>query len=228
MKTLVLLLSLALMVASTQAAFCPKDKGDRCRADRESYKCGVFYKKLIPSRRLIWIGALPDALDKDNQDDWKEILGPNASNDSFSGPQHIQCTNPERAKRTANSRCYTILNDLANTRLDSCGSTVLNSRSSSRKKKSIGDSLCEVALRFLKQTRKWTTENMERNGFRNQKLTFQYSYCNQGNPWQPVKSGGRNLEVAQELCCHGPGNTDPALQNKYYNCDGTPIAAKGC
>merc|ERR1712080_765427 len=67
---------LLLSAALTQAKFCPRENnGDECRANSTTYKCGVFFKDLTPKLPLTWLGALPDALDKVDEADYKRILG---------------------------------------------------------------------------------------------------------------------------------------------------------
>merc|ERR1711953_86529 len=39
--------------------FCPKERnGDKCKAKKASYKCGVFFKDLSPKVPLAWLGAI--------------------------------------------------------------------------------------------------------------------------------------------------------------------------
>merc|ERR1712110_1362242 len=84
---ILLLVVLALAVDLSAAAkkkrprkkFCPQEVGtDRCNAKQSQYKCGVFYKDLLKSRPLTYIGALPDDLTDKNKGSWQAILGPNA------------------------------------------------------------------------------------------------------------------------------------------------------
>merc|ERR1712113_730324 len=72
-----LLLAVATLVNVAAGKFCPKERnGDKCKAIDGQYKCGVFYKRLVPRRPLTYIGALPDDLTADNEPQWGKILDP--------------------------------------------------------------------------------------------------------------------------------------------------------
>merc|ERR1712130_85162 len=110
MKTTLIVLGLA---AYSQAKFCPGEKnGNKCVAGDNSYKCAVFFENLTSKRPLTWIGALPDALKKaKNKEEAEDILGTEVTEESFS--QLDSCD-----AKTANARCYSILDDQKNIKLD--------------------------------------------------------------------------------------------------------------
>lgn len=217
-----------LFVGSVLAGpFCPGEKCDKdssgkiikatcdkCKAKQAShFKCGVFYKDLTRRRPLTWIGAIPDVLNSDNEDSWTEILGPSADPEDFS---RFPCDNSTDIR--ANSRCYTILSPLANKELDTCEDTLLNSRVP--KKDTLGNSLCDQAIRFLKPTRRWKKQKIGTEGLKNQQMSFYYSAC--GGDWKPVHdtATGAPLEVDSDLCCQPSGLYEP--------CDGTTDYTKSC
>merc|ERR1712088_1277951 len=172
---ILLLVVLALAVDLSAAAkkkrprkkFCPQEVGtDRCNAKQSQYKCGVFYKDLLKSRPLTYIGALPDDLTDKNKGSWQAILGPNAKKESFS---NFDCDGD--ADRRANSRCYTIMNKLATSDLDSCEDSLLNHRG--RGGATMGDTLCSQLFRFLSRIPKRKYDIWE-NGIKDQEITFQH------------------------------------------------------
>merc|ERR1712038_32135 len=193
--------------------FCPKEnKGDRCIAQENQYKCGVFSKELT-RRPLTYIGILPDALTDDNQESWQAILGPQAKPSSF---ENFDCK--KDADKRANSRCYSILNGLANKDLDSCGDSLFNSKGSGGA--NMGDTLCKQIHAFLKRIPNRRDE-VYNNGIKDQEITFQYSQC--GNDWTTVNSKGAPLTTKHKVCCHSAVHVEHPKQ--YYRCD-DPTATK--
>ena len=65
---------------------------------RNTYKCGVFMENLTTTRPITWLGALPDALGRVQQEDYQEILGANVTPESF---KHFNCD-----VTAANASCY--------------------------------------------------------------------------------------------------------------------------
>merc|ERR1712080_65732 len=60
------------LLALAAPKFCPRENnGDECRAKSDAYKCGVFFSYLTPNREITWLGALPDALYKVEEADYK-------------------------------------------------------------------------------------------------------------------------------------------------------------
>ena len=96
------------LVSLSSAKFCPGEKaGNKCVAGDNSYKCAVFFENLTSSRKLTWIGALPDALKKArNKAEISEILGEDVTEESFKDLKNCDDI-------TANARCYTIVSDTA-------------------------------------------------------------------------------------------------------------------
>jgi len=224
----VLVIFLVFVGSALAGPFCPgedcqrfgngtinKATCDKCKAKPVShFKCGVFYEDLTRRRPLTWIGAIPDALNKNNKDKWSEILGPNAGPDDFSG---FSCDASTDTR--ANSRCYTILSPLASKALDTCEDTLLNSRAISRKD-TLGNTLCDQAIRFLKPTRRWKKQNIGTLGLKNQKMIFYYSAC--GGDWKPIHDSATNapLRVETLLCCRPDGTYEP--------CDGSTDFTRSC
>jgi len=212
MRTAILLLvTLALAVNLAAGAkrrkFCPKEEdGDRCKAKESQYKCGVFFKELTKRADLTYIGSLPDALTEDNKNSWADILGPNVKKDSF---DEFDCEDGKSEKR-ANSRCYSILNKLANTDLDGCEDSLFNQGEGSA---TMGDALCDQLFRFLRPIKQRKTE-LEEEGIKNQTITFQYSQC--GIDWKTVGSDEAPLTAKHKVCCHPKFHT---RSMKYYRCD---------
>jgi len=140
MKTALIVLGLA---AYSQAKFCPGEKnGNKCVAGDNSYKCAVFFENLTSKRPLTWIGALPDALKKaKSPEEVQDILGADVTEESFS-----QLTSCDAS--TANARCYSILNDQKDIKLDSCDRNLINTGGST----TVGDYLCGQVRRWLRNS----------------------------------------------------------------------------
>merc|ERR1711890_47167 len=133
---------LLLSAALTQAKFCPRENnGDECRANSTMYKCGVFFKDLTPKLPLTWLGALPDALDKVDEADYKRILGKNINKESF--------TNSDCKKQTVNSRCYATMSKVATENMDTCDNNLLTTKA----EQTMGDYLCGQVKRWGGGTR---------------------------------------------------------------------------
>ena len=135
--------SLAILATSlllAQAKFCPRENnGDECRANSTMYKCGVFFKDLTPKLPLTWLGALPDALDKVDEADYKRILGKNINKESF--------TNSDCKAQTVNSRCYATMSKVTTENMDQCGNNLLTTKA----EQTMGDYLCGQVKRWLRR-----------------------------------------------------------------------------
>merc|ERR1711874_137777 len=187
--------------------FCPKEKNkDRCKANENQYKCGVFYKRLVKRRPLTYIGALPDDLTNKNKPQWKRILGDTATRESF---DNFPCDDDKETR--ANSRCYTIMNRLANKDLDTCDDTLLNHRG--RGNQTLGDTLCGQIFRFLSKTPR--KADIFENGIKGQQVTFQYSHCGIG--WKEVNNDGQPLVPKEDICCYP--SVHPQHPKGYYRCN---------
>jgi len=196
MKTATIILGLAAAVSSK---FCPGERGgNQCVAGDNAYKCAVFFEDLTPKRPLTWIGALPDALEKaTNQDEVKDILGADVTRESFDDL-------PTCEGKTANARCYTILDRQTDLALDSCDKNLINTRGS----QTIGDYLCGQVRRWLRRS-----DDFKANGIKNLKLPFYYSACN--GEWTPISNNGADLYFKEPLCCNPDGS--------FFRCDGSPF-----
>merc|ERR1712141_201469 len=194
MKAFVMIASL---VAVSQAKFCPGERGgNKCVAGDNAYKCAVFFENLTPKRDLTWIGALPDALKKaTNQEEVRAILGADVTPASFNELSTCDA-------KTANARCYTILDRQKSIALDSCDRNLINTRGS----ETIGDYLCGQVRRWLRRS-----SDFKENGIRDLRLPFYYSACNE--EWTPITDGSKDLYFDEELCC------DP--NGKFFRCDGS-------
>jgi len=202
-----LLLTVAALLNIAAGKFCPKEKNrNKCRSRDGQYKCGVFYKQLVPRRPLTYIGALPDDLTEQNRPKWGKILGPSATPESFN---QFDCD--EDADTRANSRCYTIMNRLATGDLDKCDDTLFNHKG--RGGKTLGDQLCDQLHRFLSKTKNKTKYFEE--GIQNQKVVFAYSQC--GGRWKAVNNEGTPLTPQHDICCHSAIHV--SAPKKYYRCD---------
>jgi len=163
-----------------------------------SYKCAVFFENLTSKRPLTWIGALPDALKKaKSPEEVQDILGADVTEESFS-----QLTSCDAS--TANARCYSILNDQKDIKLDSCDRNLINTGGST----TVGDYLCGQVRRWLRNS-----ASFKSGGIRNLKLPFYYSACN--GEWTPITDGSKALFFEEPLCC--------TSQGLYEKCDGTPF-----
>jgi len=194
MKTAAIILGLA---AAASSKFCPGERGgNQCVAGDNAYKCAVFFENLTPKRPLTWIGALPDALEKaTNQEEVKDILGADVTRESFDDL-------PTCEGKTANARCYTILDRQTDLALDSCDKNLINTRGS----QTIGDYLCGQVRRWLRRS-----DDFKANGIRDLKLPFYYSACN--GEWTPISNNGDDLYFKEPLCCSPEGS--------FFRCDGS-------
>jgi len=199
MKSLVII---AGIIAVCQSKFCPGERGgNKCVAKDNAYKCAVFFENLTPNRELTWIGALPDALKKaTNQAEVRDILGADVTKESFNDL-------PTCDEKTANARCYTILDRQTDIALDSCDRNLINTRGS----ETIGDYLCGQVRRWLRRS-----DDFKANGIENLKLPFYYSACN--GDWTPISDGEKDLYFKEPLCCNPDGT--------FFRCDGTEFNKK--
>merc|ERR1712189_27905 len=151
---------LFMLVTAATGKFCPGEIGrNQCRAGNNAYKCAVFFENLTSKRPLTWIGALPDALKKaKSPEEVQDILGADVTEESFS-----QLTSCDAS--TANARCYSILNDQKDIKLDSCDRNLINTGGST----TVGDYLCGQVRRWLRNS-----ASFKSGGIRNLKLPF---YC---------------------------------------------------
>merc|ERR1712241_1650207 len=187
------------LVALASAKFCPGERnGNKCVAGDHSYKCAVFFENLTSKRPLTWIGALPDALKKaSSPEEVQDILGADVTEESFSQLDSCDVT-------TANARCYSILNDQKDIKLDSCDKDLINTGGST----TVGDYLCGQVRRWLRNS-----ASFKSGGIRNLRLPFYYSACN--GDWTPITDGSKALFFKEPLCC--------TSQGLYEKCDGTPF-----
>merc|ERR1712080_250436 len=129
---------LPLSPGSRRPKILPRENnGDECRAKSDAYKCGVFFSYLTPNREITWLGALPDALDKVEEADYKRILGQDVTKESF---ENINCN-----AATANSRCYLQMTKVTTEPMDTCGKNLLTTRA----EETMGDYLCRQVKRWL-------------------------------------------------------------------------------
>merc|ERR1711877_114720 len=107
------ILFMLVTAAAATGKFCPGEiSRNQCRAGNNAYKCAVFFENLTSKRPLTWIGALPDALKKTkNRQEAQEILGADVTEESFQQLDDCDAS-------TANARCYSILNDQKDIKLD--------------------------------------------------------------------------------------------------------------
>jgi len=201
---------LVIGVVTAQAErFCPRERreGLECRAAQDKFKCGIFFENLLGDGKIKWIGALPDAIKKTKRTNPELVrkIFPKTSSGNvvtenfFSEDWEDKCDAVD-----ANSKCYSLMNQIARKRLDSCERTVGNLDG----KNSIGNELCSQARRFMVSADKDISKGIE-----DQVLSFYSSTCK--NEWKPVKSQDGDLYVSQKLCCDESWN--------YYSCDGSTL-----
>jgi len=210
-KVVVLLFGLAALAAAKR--FCPREKRDgfECRAKQDQFKCGIFFEDLLGGNDIKWIGALPDAIKKTRRTDplLVEKIFPKVENkvvtEEYFKTFKEKCD--KKGEKDANSKCYLVLSQIADDKLDSCKKTVGNLDGTD----TIGNQLCGQARRFLAGANKDTTK-----GLIDQKLSMYKSYCTE--PWTPVDSTDKNtkittnLTVEEKLCCDASW--------RYYKCGG--------
>eukprot|EP00088_Acartia_fossae_P057026 TRINITY_DN6647_c0_g1_i6.p1 TRINITY_DN6647_c0_g1~~TRINITY_DN6647_c0_g1_i6.p1 ORF type:complete len:221 (-),score=42.92 TRINITY_DN6647_c0_g1_i6:71-709(-) len=201
-KTTVLTAILVTFCGSS-ARFCPRERrqGFECRAKADKFKCGIFFENLLGGRELKWIGALPDAIARAERSNVQDEIFPKVNGQpvqkSYFGQWSRKCDPTE-----ANAKCYLLMSQLADDKLDSCKKTVGNLDGDD----TIGNQLCDQARRFLQQGKKDISR-----GVRNQNLAFYSSTCQE--EWTPVTSSQRgNLLVDEKLCCDNNW--------KYVKCNG--------
>ena len=199
------LLSLLLVAVVVQARkFCPKEKnGDKCKAKENEYKCGVFFRDLTPKVDFAWLGALPEAITRAQNDgatkkDIEDILGADVNVAGYKGDV---C-----GDTLANSRCYAQMQKASTEPLDSCGKSLIRTKWSEQATETGGDYLCGQVHRWLKRN-----SDYKANGKDNIDIAFMYSQC--GGEWTDIQSEGVNLASKEPLCCTNQG--------KFRRCDGS-------
>jgi len=102
----------------------------------------------------------------------------------------------------ANRKCYILMDQIKDNKLDSCEKTLGNLDG----KNTIGNQLCDQAIRFLKN------RNLDTSlGIQNLELVFSYSDCKK--PWTSVTSDQiGELSLNEKLCCNADGS--------FYRCNG--------
>merc|ERR1712062_402785 len=196
---LLLLCFVGLLALVNARGFCPgegRSKNERCVADDNQYKCGVFLENLRKGVPITWLGALPDALAKVDEEDYAEILGADITPESF---ENFACD-----ATAANARCYATMTKFKSEPLDSCDKNLVNTKQS----QTIGDYLCQQVRRWLRNDK-----DFKANGRDNIKIPIYSSHC--GQDWTPVSDGssGGDLYVDEPLCCNSDGT--------FRRCDGS-------
>eukprot|EP00088_Acartia_fossae_P064116 TRINITY_DN787_c0_g1_i5.p1 TRINITY_DN787_c0_g1~~TRINITY_DN787_c0_g1_i5.p1 ORF type:complete len:217 (+),score=61.58 TRINITY_DN787_c0_g1_i5:381-1031(+) len=204
-RHLIVVLVIGVVSAQRAERFCPRERRDgfECRAKTDQFKCGIFFDNLLGGREIKWIGALPDAIAKTRRKDPELIktIFPKVNKKPVEENYFQQWSNTCDSAE-ANSKCYLLMDQIADDRLDSCKKTVGNLDGED----TIGNQLCGQARRFLASAKKDTSK-----GLRNQPLAFYSSTCK--GKWNPVSSDVRgNLQVNEKLCCDSSW--------KYVKCDG--------
>eukprot|EP00088_Acartia_fossae_P035245 TRINITY_DN3627_c0_g1_i10.p1 TRINITY_DN3627_c0_g1~~TRINITY_DN3627_c0_g1_i10.p1 ORF type:complete len:216 (-),score=40.17 TRINITY_DN3627_c0_g1_i10:245-892(-) len=204
-KQFIVAFLIGLATSSVVAKFCPREKRDgfQCRAKDDQFKCGIFFEDLLGTGEIKWIGALPDAIAKTKRKNPELVnkIFPKVDGQpvqiSYFRQWSDQCNADE-----ANAKCYLLMDQIADDRLDSCKKTVGNLNGDD----TIGNQLCGQAKRFLRQNGKSIAD-----GMKDQPIAFFSSTC-QG-AWSPVGSSQTgNLRAEERLCCDSSW--------KYYKCDG--------
>jgi len=189
--------------------------------DASQFKCAIMYEDLprannpAKTRKLTWLGALPDALRKEsimNSEDpeLKASFG-NIEAKSFwwrlsqySSPAEFE---KERCNAVhASAKRYASMIDPALKKLDSCAANIINEEG----KQTFGDSLCQNLY-----DNKFITPEMGK--IEDVKVGMHYSYC--GGKWEPVESEGEQLTLSEKLCCK-PDSQDET-KYRFYRCDGS-------
>merc|ERR1712012_196367 len=160
--------------------FCPKERnGDKCKAKKASYKCGVFFKDLSPKVPLAWLGALPEAVVRARKE---------GATDNF-----------ECGDVGANTRCYAQMQKVRDEDYDSCGKSLVRKKWSDQADETMGDYLCGQVHRWLKRN-----SDYKQNGRDNIEIAFMYSQC--GEDWKQVESSiSGPLKPKENLCCTKDG-----------------------
>merc|ERR550519_214971 len=200
-----LCVAISCLVAASWGKFCPREKRDglECRGKEGQFKCGIFYKNLYGNDEITWIGALPDSIRKVRRTDPNlvETIFPKVNGDPVTEEYFTKWSN-QCSSDEANSKCYLLMDQISNNRLDSCEKMIGNLDG----KNTVGNQLCDQAIRFM------NNRNMDTSGgIKNLELVFMHSECQQ--PWTSVQSDiDGPLVLEQKLCCDSLG--------KYERCDG--------
>lgn len=198
-----------LIHAQRKLPFCPLERTNnvRCKSKGSAFKCGVFFLNVNPKNKFTWIAALPDALNKPSirkdKEFVKQILNGVSRGDFVIDPR--RCDNGAiDGRRLANGRCYTTMNQLKDTPLDSCDRNLLNEKSAD----TIGNILCKRIIPYFPVDQK-KIENIE--------IGFGHSVC--GRDWEDTldTSGSKPLKLTEKLCCERLS----ALETKFYKCNGS-------
>merc|ERR1719334_1526159 len=161
-------------------------------------------------QEITWIGALPDSISKVKRTDPSliETIFPKVNGNPVTVEYFEQWSN-ECESDEANSKCYLLMDQIRENRLDSCEKMIGNLEG----KNTIGNQLCDQAIRFMDKKGMDTSK-----GIRDLELVFMHSECKQ--PWTSVQSNVAGpLVLEQKLCCTPLG--------KYERCDGQPFNG-GC
>jgi len=207
-RTALLIVVLVAALSLVEARkFCPKERnGDKCKAKKASYKCGVFFKDLSPKVPLAWLGALPEAVVRARKEgatdnDVIELLGSNVDGASY---DNFECGDVG-----ANTRCYAQMQKVRDEDYDSCGKSLVRKKWSDQADETMGDYLCGQVHRWLKRN-----SDYKQNGRDNIEIAFMYSQC--GEDWKQVESSiSGPLKPKENLCCTKDG--------KFRRCDGSPF-----
>jgi hypothetical protein len=192
-------------LASGAERFCPRERRDgfECRAKKEQFKCGIFFEGLLGGDDIKWIGALPDAIAKTRRKDPELIktIFPKVNKKPVE-EDYFETWSSSCDDKEANSKCYLLMDQIADDSLDSCKKTVGNLDGDD----TIGNQLCGQARRFLSSAKKDVSK-----GLKDQNLSMYTSACT--GKWNPVNSAvSGNLRVTEKLCCDSSW--------KYYKCGG--------
>merc|ERR1712112_683514 len=75
-RAVLLLLIITVSGVFGKRKFCPRERnGDKCRAEPNTFKCGVFFYDLIGKGGYQYLAELPQALHKTSKEHWQEIVG---------------------------------------------------------------------------------------------------------------------------------------------------------
>merc|ERR1712014_241442 len=158
-RTTLLIVVLVAALSMVEARkFCPKERnGDKCKAKKASYKCGVFFKDLSPKVPLAWLGALPEAVVRARKEgatdnDVIELLGSNVDGPSY---DNFECGDVG-----ANTRCYAQMQKVRDEDYDSGGKSLVRKKWSDQADETMGDYLCGQVHRWLKRNSDYKQNGM--------------------------------------------------------------------